>query len=71
MGQKKFEQSKVFMILNCILFILIAWLLSKIPFVNRHDIVGTLIYILMIIIIAVIIYKVNYKIYKSIQKNKK
>lgn len=71
MGQKKFEQNKVFMIFNCVLFIFFAWLLAKIPFVNRHDIIGTLFYIFMIIIIAVIIYKVNYKIYMSIRKNKK
>ncbi len=70
MEQNKFEQSKVFMILNFIMFIFIAWLLTKIPFVNRYEIMGTLFYVLMLIIFAVIIYKVNYKIYIGI-KNKK
>ncbi|PTG05461.1 hypothetical protein BU646_11350 [Staphylococcus chromogenes] len=70
MEQNKFEQSKVFMIVNFITFIFIAWLLTKIPFVNRHEIMGTFFYVLMLIIFAVIIYKVNYKIYIGI-KNKK
>lgn len=66
MNKKKFEKNITFMILNYIIFFVVAWLLRKIPFVTQHDILGTILYILLLIISAVIIYNFNFFIYKKI-----
>lgn len=68
--KRKFEKNTPFMLLNCIIFLIIAYLLRRIPFINNHDILGTVIYILLIIISAVIIYNLNFLIYKKINHKK-
>ena len=67
MKYKSFEQNKIFMILNCIIFLIACLILKKFPIFNDSGFLGTILFIVVILILSVVIYQVNFFIYRKIK----
>lgn len=67
MKYKGFEQNKIFMILNYIIFLIACLLLKRFPIFNYSGFLGTILFIVVILILSVVIYQVNFFIYRKIK----
>ncbi|WP_204977332.1 hypothetical protein [Mammaliicoccus sciuri] len=71
MKYKGFEQNKIFMILNCIIFLIACLILKRFPIFNYSGFLGTILFIVVILILSVVIYQVNFFIYRKIKNYKR
>ncbi|OOV75679.1 hypothetical protein B2G86_11575 [Mammaliicoccus fleurettii] len=70
MKYKDFEQNRVFMIMNCIIFIIACLLIKKIPLFNTLGFFGIILFIIVILILGVVIYHINFFLFKKFEKFK-
>ena len=56
---KKVTINTTFHVINCIMIFIVAALLKKISFIKHHDILGTILYTIIMLISAVVIYNVH------------
>lgn len=65
---KKVATNSIFNIINCIILFIVAILFGKISFIKQHDILGTILYIIIMLISAVVIYNVHLYFFKKLKK---
>ena len=65
---KKVTINTTFHVINCIMIFIVAALFKKISFIKHHDILGTILYIIIMLISAVVIYNVHLYFLKKLKK---
>ena len=65
---KKVTINTTFYVINIIMIFIVAALLQKISFIKHHDILGTILYIIIMLISAVVIYNVHLYFLKKFKK---
>ena len=65
---KKVTINTTFYVINIIMIFIVAALLQKISFIKHHDILGTILYIIIMLISAVVIYNVHLYFLKKLKK---
>lgn len=65
---KKVTINTIFHVINCIIIFIVAVLLKKLSFIKQHDILGTILYIIIMLISAVVIYNVHLYFFKKLKK---
>ena len=65
---KKVTINTIFHVINCIIIFIVAVLLKKLSFIKQHDILGTILYIIIMLISAVVIYNVHLYFLKKLKK---
>lgn len=66
---KKVTINTTFHVINCIIIFIVAVLLKKLSFIKQHDILGTILYIIIMLISAVVIYNVHLYFFKKLKNN--
>ena len=67
-NNKKVATNTTFHVINCIMIFIVATLFKKISFIKHHDILGTILYIIIMLISAVVIYNVHLYFLKKLKK---
>lgn len=65
---KKVTTNTTFNIINCIILFIVAIFLGKISFIKQHDIIGTILFIIIMLVSAVVIYNVHLYFLKKLKK---
>ncbi|MCI2923977.1 hypothetical protein FH136_10395 [Staphylococcus hominis] len=65
---KKVTINTTFYVINIIMIFIVAALLQKISFIKHHDILGTILYTIIMLISAVVIYNVHLYFLKKFKK---
>ena len=65
---KKVTINTTFYVINIIMIFIVAALLQKISFIKHHDILGTILYTIIMLISSVVIYNVHLYLLKKLKK---
>ena len=65
---KKVTINTTFHVINCIMIFIVAVLLKKLSFIKHHDILGTILYTIIMLISTVVIYNVHLYFLKKLKK---
>lgn len=66
--KQKVTINTTFHVINCIMIFIVAVLLKKLSFIKHHDILGTILFIIIMLISAVVIYNVHLYFLKKLKK---